>query len=68
MGRRQKTPGPGAYDVPKHLVIGSPDPRLSSNFASKVPRTLHHTDHFGDPGQYDLQKAAPSARGRCLGC
>ena len=60
MGRRQKTPGPGAYDVPKHLVIGSPDPRLSSNFASKVPRTLHHTDHFGDPGQYDLQKAAPS--------
>ena len=47
MGRRQKTPGPGAYDVPKHLVIGSPDPRLSSNFASKVPRTLHHTEVYG---------------------
>ena len=50
MGRRQKTPGPGAYDVPKHLVIGSPDPRLSSNFASKVERELEKKRNPRLPG------------------
>ena len=35
MGRRQKTPGPGAYDVPKHLVIGSPDPTLQRELEKK---------------------------------
>ena len=57
---RLRTPGPGSYDVPTGMSIGSNTDRPSATFASNTKRTgsIAKKDTSGDPGQYNTEQAS----------
>ena len=53
---RLRTPGPGAYDTPAHLIIGGKaDTRPSYSFASNSKRDKKIGNDGPDPGAYDIE-------------
>ena len=55
---RLRTPGPGSYDVPAHLMIGgNTTKKATASFASNSKRGADaKRDLSGDPGAYDIER------------